>query len=122
MPFELGIDFGCRRFGGEQLSKKVILILEEQPYRYQAAISDLAGSDIESHGGNYEVAVRKIRNWLVGLGGFERIGAARVLADYEDFQQWHYEQQSKAGFSEEDIVDYPTAELLDAMLGWTLLQ
>lgn len=122
MPFELGIDFGCRRYGGEPFSRKVILILEEQAYRYQAAISDLAGSDIEPHGGDYEVAVRKIRNWLIGLGGFEPIGAAQVLADYEDFQQWYYEQQLEAGFSEDDIQDYSTAELLDAMLGWTLLQ
>ena len=45
MPFELGMDFGCRHYGGDPYSRKVILILEEQPYRYRAAISDLAGSD-----------------------------------------------------------------------------
>ena len=39
MPFELGMDFGCRHYGGRPLSTKVILVLEEQPYRYQAAIS-----------------------------------------------------------------------------------
>ncbi|MCY3827849.1 MAG: hypothetical protein OXF89_01815 [Rhodospirillaceae bacterium] len=122
MPFELGIDFGCRRYGGEPFTKKVILILEEQPYRYQAAISDLAGNDIVPHRGEYEIAVRKIRNWLIERGGFERIGAAQVLAEYEDFQQWYYELQLEAGFSEEDIQDYSTAELLDAMLGWTLLR
>jgi len=32
MPFELGMDFGCRHYGGEPHSRKVILILEEQPY------------------------------------------------------------------------------------------
>ena len=30
MPFELGLDFGCRRYGAGQLSTKVILVLEEQ--------------------------------------------------------------------------------------------
>lgn len=59
MPFELGLDFGCRRYGSGHLASKVILVLEEEPYRYQAAISDLAGSDIEAHNGDYEVAVRK---------------------------------------------------------------
>ena len=119
MPFELGMDFGCRHYGGEPLSRKVILILEEKPYRYQAAISDLAGSDIEAHGGQYEIAVRQVRNWLTGLGGFERVGAARILAEYEDFQEWYYERQIEAGFSEEDIQDYSTAELLHAMFEWT---
>ena len=47
MPFELGLDFGCRRFGRGHLAKKVILVLEEERFRYQATISDLAGSDIE---------------------------------------------------------------------------
>ena len=119
MPFELGIDFGCRNYGGGPLSRKVILILEEEPYRYQAAISDLAGSDIEAHGGRYETAVRKVRNWLTGTGGFERVGTARILAEYEDFQEWHYERQLDAGFSEDDIQDYSTAEFLQTMFEWT---
>ena len=118
MPFELGLDFGCRSYGAGRLSTKVILVLEEERYRYQAAISDLAGSDIEAHHGDYQVAVRKVRNWLAGMPGFEPIGAARVLADYEDFQGWHYERQHSSGFSEEDIQDYSTAELLRAMFEW----
>ena len=118
MPFELGLDFGCRRFGGGKLAEKVILVLEEERFRYQAAISDLAGSDIEAHHGDHEVAVRKVRNWLAGTGGFKRIGGARVLADYEDFQRWHLDRQQLAGFSDEDITDYSTPELLAAMFEW----
>ena len=52
------------------------------------------------------------------MPGFAPIGAARILADYEDFQEWHYERQSKLGFSEEDIKDYSIAELLRAMFAW----
>ena len=100
------------------MSRKEILVLEEKRFRYQAAISDLAGSDIEAHGGDYSVAVRKVRNWLAGMGGFERIGAARVVADYEDFQQWYIERQRAVGFSDDDITDYSTAELLEAMSEW----
>lgn len=72
MPFELGLDFGCRRYGAGRLTDKVILVLEEERYRYQATISDLAGSDIEAHHGDYQLAVRKVRNWLAGMPGFER--------------------------------------------------
>ena len=79
MPFELGLDFGCRSYGHGRLSSKVILVLEEDRYRYQAAISDLAGSDVEAHHGDYQVAVRKVRNWLAGMAGFESIGAAACL-------------------------------------------
>lgn len=118
MPFELGLDFGCRTYGGVQYEAKTILILEEQRYRYQAAISDLAGSDIEAHDGKFETAVRKVRNWLVGQGGFENVGASRILGEYEDFQEWYFERQLDAGFSEDDILDYSTAELLAAMLEW----
>ena len=119
MPFELGMDFGCRRYGGDALSRKVILILAEHPYRYQAAISDLAGSDVKAHGAEYATAVRKVRNWLTEVGDFEHVGAARILAEYEDFQEWHHERQRAAGFSDADIQDYSTAELLEAMFEWT---
>ena len=118
MPFELGLDFGCRHYGGGRLATKVILVLEEHRYRYQVAISDLAGSDIEAHHGDYQLAVRRVRNWLAGMPGFDPIGAARVLADYEDFQEWHYARQRELGSSEEDIQDYSTAELLRAMSVW----
>ena len=50
MPFELGLDFRCKDFGGFPFDqKKMILVLEEEQYRYQKFISDLSGSDIESY-------------------------------------------------------------------------
>lgn len=118
MPFELGIDYGCRQYYGQGRDQKKILILEERPYRYQAALSDLAGCDIQTHGGSFEGAVRKVRNWLVNEAGAEPYGASRILGKYVDFQEWHYEQQLAAGFSDDDIQDYPTRELMDAMLAW----
>ena len=93
-------------------------MLEEQRYRYQAAISDLAGSDIEAHHGKYQIAVRKVRNWLANMPAFEGVGGAGVLADYEDFQRWHEVRQRNRGFSDDDIQDYSTSELLRAMIDW----
>ena len=119
MPFELGIDFGCRQYGGPPFSDKIILILEEEHYRYQAAISDLAGIDIYSHAGNHQTAVRKVRNWLTtNLGEVEIISAATVIAEYEDFLVWHLNRQLKRGFSDQDIQDYPTPEFLESMNEW----
>ncbi len=121
MPFELGMDFGCRSFGGYPLDQKKILVLEEQKYRYQAAISDLAGNDIEAHEGDYSKAMRKVRNWITSLGGFELLGASKILGEYDDFHKWYYDRQRAAGFSQEDIEDYPTGELIDAMGEWMRL-
>ena len=118
MPFELGIDYGCRQYFGGKRSKKKSLVLEEKKYRYLAAISDLSGFDIQSHEGNHQKAVRKVRNWLVNESSAEAVGAARILNAYTDFQEWHYKRQLDAGFSEEDIQDYPTNELLEAMRQW----
>ncbi len=118
MPFELGIDYGCRQYFGAGRQNKKILILEEKKYRYQAAISDLSGCDIEAHGGDFQIAVRKVRNWLVSEAGAPAVGASRILGAYADFQEWYYERQLAAGFSDEDIQDYPTSELLEAMVAW----
>lgn len=118
MPFELGIDWACRRYYGSGREEKRFLVLEERPYRYQAVLSDMSGCDIQTHSGNFQNAVRKVRNWLVSEAGVEAEGASRVLANYADFQGWYYEKQLAAGFSEDDIKDYDTGELLAAMTLW----
>jgi hypothetical protein len=118
MPFELGLDYGCRQYFRRGREQRKMLILEEHRHRYQAAISDLAGCDIAAHEGNYEQAVRKIRNWLVSEANIDAPGAARILGAYVDFQEWYYERQLAAGFSDDDIQDYPTKELLEAMRKW----
>lgn len=122
MPFELGLDYGCRQYMPGRSDKK-FLVLEEKPYRYQAALSDLAGCDIEAHGGRYEQAVRKVRNWLVGAASLRHTPAAsRVLNDYVDFQGWYVAKQAMLGFTEADILDYSTPELLDAMSEWQVVR
>lgn len=118
MPFELGLDYGCRKYFGDARDQKRILILEEQPYRYQAAISDLAGWDIMDHGGDYQRAVLRVRNWLVSEAKVAADGPKKILDAYTDFQGWHYERQLANGWSEEDIQEYPTRELLTAMQDW----
>lgn len=118
MPFELGIDYGCRKYQGKPFDEKCILILEEQPYRYQAAISDLAGRDIQRHGGEYVSAIRVVRKWLVSTGEFEEVPASRVISEYEDFQEWFLEKKMEEGFSPDDFQDMPTTELLAGMKLW----
>lgn len=118
MPFELGIDHGCRKFGAGQLAEKVILVLEPTKYDFQKALSDIAGWDIQVHDEDHEEAVRRVRDWLIDKAGAERIGAARIQGKYIAFQEWHYERELAAGASDEDIKKYPTNLMLSAMLEW----
>lgn len=118
MPFELGIDHACRRFGADELCDKTILVLEHSRYDYQKALSDIAGWDIHAHGGNYEKAVRHVRSWLVAQAGAEAVGAALIQGKYAAFQEWYWERELAAGSSEEDIRDYPTSEFIRAMHEW----
>jgi hypothetical protein len=118
MPFELGLDHACRRYGNEQLAEKQILILERNRYDYQKALSDISGWDIQSHGGDFEKAVRKVRSWLIVQANAPAVGAALIQGKYIAFQEWYWERELAAGSSEEDIKEYPTAELISAMHEW----
>jgi hypothetical protein len=121
MPFELGIDYGCRQYFGNGREGKKFLILEEKMYRYQAAISDLSGCDIKAHTGDFQKAVRHVRNWFVSEARIDAEGPTKILGAYTDFQEWYYEWELSAGSSDEDIQNYPTSELLDAMKDWVAI-
>lgn len=119
MPFELGIDYGCRQYFGNGRDKKKFLILEEKQYQTKQALSDLAGCDLEAHDGHFDQAIRKVRNWLVSETGITNAkGAAYIIGAYTDFQAWHYERMLDKGFSAKDIQDIPTVELLEAIKEW----
>lgn len=64
MPLELGLFLGATRFGSPKQQRKRALILDQEPYRYQKFISDIAGQDIKPHDGDPELAIRQVRNWL----------------------------------------------------------
>ena len=64
MPFELGVFLGAARLGTAKQKRKVALILDREPYRYREFLSDIAGQDVRTHGGEPEEAVRAVRDWL----------------------------------------------------------
>lgn len=101
------------------MTDKRILILEHTRYDYQRALSDISGWDIQAHGGDHEKAVRHVRSWLIAQAGAPAIGAALIQGKYIAFQEWYWERELAAGSSEDDIREYPTAELIRAMHEWT---
>jgi hypothetical protein len=64
MPFELGLDLGCKQYGKTYQRNKVVLVLETEQYRYQKYISDLAGCDPVAHHNSEEEVIDHVRNWL----------------------------------------------------------
>ncbi|WP_298692979.1 hypothetical protein [uncultured Sphingomonas sp.] len=122
MPFELGLDHACKRYGNDQLPDKQILILEHTKYDYQKALSDISGWDIQVHEGKFEKAVRKVRSWLIAQAGAPAVGSALIQGKYLEFQEWYWQRETAAGSSDEDIQEYPTAELVRAMHEWKAAQ
>jgi hypothetical protein len=118
MPFELGIDYGCRLFKGPPWDDKKILILEAERYRFQAAISDLSGSDIGVHKNEPFVACAEVRNWLAQVLGNATPGPTAIWSRFTDFMADNYDKLSGRGYSDADIVAQPTGELIACMREW----
>lgn len=120
MPFELGLDVGCRIFGKRSLTEKRCLILEAGRYRYQAAISDMSNSDIAVHGNDPFRAMTEVRNWLSARRGSRTSGPAAVWGRFNDFMAANYVDLTARGYSPEDIQRLPVPELLRDMKSWIL--
>lgn len=119
MPFELGIEYGCRLFGGSPLDEKRCLILEKQPFEYMNALSDLSGIDIKSHGEEPIRLVRQVRNWFVETVGLRRPASATVIwHSFTDFMADFYVKREAEGFHEEDLNVMPVPEFLDFVREW----
>lgn len=86
MPLELGLYLGCKRFGSRSQHRKACLILDSEPYRYRASISDIAGQDIHSHRGEPARAIAEVRNWLANVSKKKASpGGAEIAARYGRF-------------------------------------
>lgn len=118
MPFELGLDVGCRLFGSRQRKDKRLLVLEAEPFRYRAAISDLSGSDIAVHGNEPVDALSGVRNWLNTTAGLRAPGPTEIWNRFSDFMAGNYDVLRARGYSDEDIKSLPVPDLIDDMQRW----
>jgi hypothetical protein len=86
MPLELGLFLGARRYGDAVQKRKRCLVLDREPYRYQKFISDIAGQDTDSHDGQIDKLIEKVRAFLnSSLRGQPLLSAAAIRTDYEQF-------------------------------------
>jgi hypothetical protein len=88
MPFECGLFWGCREYGKGIHRTKQMLIPDREPFRYQQSLSDIAGQDIESHGGDPRIAIDRIRTWLKTCSKRSNIpGGEMIWKHFQLFKQ-----------------------------------
>ena len=88
VPFEVGLFLGAKRYGQGKQKKKMCLILDREPNRYQAFISDIAGQDLRAHKREPERAIGIVRDWLRSLRPLVSIpGGNAVVSRYESFRR-----------------------------------
>lgn len=118
MPFELGLDMGCKYFGENHSKEKCILILDKEKYRYQKSLSDLSGNDISSHSNEPEMAIRALRNWFIKISGNKLDSANKIWRLYNEFLGDFYDITLHNELSKEDIEEMPLDEYCSYIKEW----
>lgn len=117
MPFELGIDFGCKRFKGRKWANKKILILEKERYRFQQAISDLSGCDIKEHNNEVDKAILAVRDWFVTEEFGRGDSGSKVWDRFNDFQAYLYDEVVEKD-GHESVDDVQVSEIIHHINNW----
>lgn len=92
MPFELGVDFGCRKYGNTAAKRKRFLIFESSKHKLNEYLSDLAGCDPVCHQHKPEKLITEVRNWLHNTTSemdeyYELPGEIKIQEDFIKFYE-----------------------------------
>lgn len=118
MPFELGLDLGCRYYGAPRLRDKQCLILEKEQYRYQRVLSDISGNDIRSHEGDTRILITEVRNWLHVVTG-KILPSGAVLWERFNFFRVHLTRLlGRRRYSELDVQALEPVEYMSFISDW----
>ena len=118
MPFELGIDLGCRAFGGRAFSGKKCLIFEKERYRFEKSLSDLAGVDIRAHDEDSEEMVYQVRHWICNNIKKEVKSGTKIWADFMIFSGDFNQIMKSQGFKKRDIDNMEPGEYIYFAQKW----
>jgi hypothetical protein len=121
MPFELGVDYGCRRISVNHLRTKKFLLLEKQAHDYQKALSDLSGVDIKNHRNIPFKAVQAVRNWFVDTVRLREVDSPSAIWDrFNEFSYDFYKKRKAEGFSRDDLNMMPLPEYIEFIKKWII--
>ena len=124
MPFELGVDFGCKYFSHEH-NQKSFLVLAKEKYDYMKAISDLNGIDIKHHHNEVETIIAVTRSWFIETVGLRKLdGPLKIWYTFNEFQTKIFEEKFQKYYVEfdentaekiavDEIAKMPIPEFID---------
>jgi len=120
MPFELGLDMGIRSNAKDKLKNKKCLIIDTERYRYQAALSDISGHDIDSYGKRNQIEnmIKIIRDWFTRALKPKQPSASTIYLEFTEFVSDLQTSLELAGFSASDIKDLTISELICYTSEW----
>lgn len=118
MPFELGVDIGCRTYKRGNAKEKKCLILEKERYRYQKALSDMSGSDIKTHHNEPEEIVRQVRNWFIENDVQHADSGTRIWEAFNSFMADFYQKREAEGYKSKDLEMMPVPEYIRFIKNW----
>lgn len=115
MPYELGIDFGCRRFSSEEkFACKRFLVLGGEHYEYMKALSDISGIDIQYHENEPINLVKSIRNWFVTNTDIKNaLSPSEIWYKWTDFCYFYTVKLKDKGYTASELYDIPIKEQID---------
>jgi hypothetical protein len=118
MPFELGLDLGCRYYGAPRLQSKQCLILESERYRYQRVLSDISGNDIRAHDADAETLMAEVRNWLRSTTDRILPSANELWERFKIFRDDLADALAHRRYSERDVQALEPVEYIDIISDW----
>lgn len=118
LPFELGLDLGCRTYGKGRMVTKKCLILDKERFRYMRVISDISGNDIRSHNGKDKDLIREVRNWIRITTNMPIYGAHEIWKYFNVFYDNLLEFCKERGYDNVDIKDMPMLEYISFLKEW----
>ena len=106
MPYELGVFIGFRYSGSPNQRDKRVMVLDREPHRYQAFLSDYAGQDIHCHEGDIGKLITQVRHWLQGWTKRPLLGAELVRGRFDQFNLELPEVLAELRITESDLFNF----------------
>lgn len=116
VPFELGLDLGCKKYRKSARKEKLLLILDIDRERYRTFLSDIAGQDIANHNGSIEALVGIVRDWLRPYLNPVRTQSGRII--YRRFQKFQVELPAYCDKLRWDLDNLSFADFSWAVYDW----
>jgi len=118
VPFELGLDLGCKRYGKLRQEEKMTLILDVDRHRSRTFMSDIAGLDVEEHNGSVATAITVVRNWLRPAANIRSVVAASGATLYARYQSFQLALPRMCNELKWDVDNLPFADFSWAVYDW----